>query len=189
MPREEIISGDDLYDGPSGDAENIIGALAQLVRPRPGPAMARGRAAVSGPQFSRALIANQVGGANKESGLRAPLGFGFHTFTAAGTFAFIVEPQEAFRGERLMIDTARDGAAGVLGVVNTMTVGTMPQQPSTEFGIPFAMFSPQMTDAHMDWQICPAGTKIQINVELIGTFAEADSVVVACGLYGKWIRG
>ena len=187
MPREEIISGD--LDEVSGDAENIIGALAQMVRPR-GGAAPRGRGSITGPQFSRALIANQVGGANKESGLRAPLGFGFHTFTATGTFAFIVEPQEAFRGERLMIDTAQDGAAGVIGLVNTMTVGTMPQQPSTEFGIPFAMFSPAMTDAHMDWQICPAGTKIQINVELVGgTFAEGDTFTVAVGLYGKWIRG
>ena len=186
MPREEIISGD--LDEVSGDAENIIGALAQMVRPRAGSAMSRGRS-VQGPQFSSALFANQVGGSAKQTGLRAPLGFGFHVFTAAGVFSFIVEPQEAFRGERLMIDTARDGAAGVLGVVNTMTVGTMPQQPSTEFGIPFAMFSPAMTDAQMDWQICPAGTKIQIQVELVGTFAEADTVTVAVGLYGKWIRG
>lgn len=184
MPREEIISGD--LDEVSGDAENIIGALARMVRP--GAQASRGRS-IRQPEFTAAQLANQVGGSNKQSGLRAPLGFGFHTFTAAGTFSFIVEPQEAFRGERLMIDTARDGAAGVLGVVNTMTVGTMPQQPSTEFGIPFAMFSPEMTDAHMDWQICPAGTKIQIQTELIGTFAEGDSVVVAVGLYGKWIRG
>lgn len=186
MAREEIISGE--YDM-EGDSENIIGALAQMIRPRMGPAARGGRPVVSTPKFSAAQIAAQVGGGGQKGKLRAPLGFGYHEFTAAGTFSFIVEPQEAFRGERLMIAVARDGAAGVLGLVTALNVGTMPQQPSTEFGIPFEMFSPEMTDANMDWQICPAGTKIQVSVQVVGTFAEGDTFRVAVGLYGEWIRG
>jgi len=179
--REEIIEGDD-------DSENIIGALARMVQPRLGRQAARGNA-VTGPRFTAAQIATQVGGGGKESKLRAPLGLGYHEYTAAGTFSFIVEPQEAFRGERLMIAIARDGAAGSIGLVTAINVGTMPQQPSTEFGIPIEMFSPEMTDANMGWQICPAGTKIQITVQIVGTFAEGDVVRISCGIYGDWIRG
>jgi hypothetical protein len=84
MGREEILSGDD---------ENIMGALAQqfggaLQRFRQQPA---GRT-VSAPRFSMSQLANQVGGGAQNNKLRAPLGLGFHTFTAAGVFKFVVEP-------------------------------------------------------------------------------------------------
>lgn len=183
MPREEIVSGD--------DRENIVGALTTALAQR---AMGGWRAAppagsVSKPAFSTSQLQTQVGG-TQAGALRAPLGLGFHSFTALGTFKFIVEPQEAFRGERLIVSVVKDGAAGTDVVVNSIVVGSLPQQPSTEFGTPASMFQPDATDAHMDWQICPAGTKIIIEVEVIGAaIGEADSVTVSVGLYGVWIRG
>ena len=105
-------------------------------------------------------------------------------------FKFIVEPQEAFRGERMIINIEKDGGAGVATLVNQITVGTLPQTPSTEFGIPAAMFQADATDAAMEWQICPAGTKITIEVETVGAaIAEGDTVTVSIGVYGAWIRG
>jgi hypothetical protein len=149
----------------------------------------RGGRSVTGPRFNTSQVRAQVGGGG-DSKLRAPLGLGFHTFTALGTFKFIVEPQEAFRGERMIIELVRDGAAGTTAVVNSIIVGSLPQQPSTEFGTPVVMFQADATGAHMDWQICPAGTKIIIEVEAIGAaIGEGDSVTVSVGLYGEWIRG
>jgi hypothetical protein len=179
--REEIIQGD--------DSENIVGALVNQLQ-RFG---ARGRQAaqnvVTSPRFTAAGIKAQVGGGG-ESKLRAPLGIGFHTFTALGTFKFIVEPQEGFRGERLIVDVEKDGGAGVATLVNSIIVGSLPQTPSTEFGIPAVMFRADATDANMSWQICPAGTKIIIEVELVGAaIAEGDSVTVSLGVYGEWVRG
>jgi hypothetical protein len=179
MPREEIISGED-------DQENIVGALTNaLTQMRRAPA---GRT-VTGPRFTQQQTAAQVG-AGRQSKLRAPLGIGFFTFSALGTNVFVVEPQEAFRGERLIIDVVRDGAAGVSVVVNSIFVGSLPQQPSTEFGLPASMFQPDATDANMDWQVCPAGTKIIISVSAVGgAFAEGDTLTVSLGIYGEWIRG
>jgi hypothetical protein len=181
MAREEMISGD----------ENVMGALMNQFGGALAAMRARGGAGrtVTAPQFQAAQIATQVGG-TRDNKLRAPLGLGFHTFTAAGVFKFIVEPQEAFRGERLIVEVDKDGAAGVATLVNQITVGTLPQTPSTEFGIPAIMFAHDATDAAMDWQICPAGTKIQIEVETTGgAFAEGDTLTVSVGLYGTWIRG
>jgi hypothetical protein len=141
---------------------------------------------VSTPQFSAQLLANQVGG-TQDNKLRAPLGLGSHVFTDNSPHAFIVEPQEAFRGERLIVDVV--AAAGLLLSIDSIFVGSLPQTPSTEFGLPAVMFRADATDAGMDWQICPAGTKIIINAHAVGTFAEADEVVAQLGLYGVWIRG
>jgi hypothetical protein len=182
MAREEIISGDE---------ENIVGALTsgflqQLQRARGGAAAGR---TVTTPRFSAPQIANQVG-SGQQAKLRAPLGLGFHTFTALGTFKFIVEPQEAFRGERLVLEVLRDGAAAVGVMVNSITVGSLAQQPSTELGVPSSMFRPDATGAEMEWQICPAGTKIIIEVEAVGgAFAEGDTLTVEAGIYGEWVRG
>lgn len=179
MAREEIISGD--------DQENIVGALTtQLMR---SVQQARGGRTVQTPRFTQAQLSTQVG-SGRDNKLRAPLGLGFHTFTALGTFKFVVEPQEAFRAERLVLEVLREGAAGTGVQVNNMFVGSLPQTPSSEFGIPASMFRPDATDAQMDWQICPAGTKIIIEVEAIGTaIGEGDSVTVELGIYGEWVRG
>jgi len=190
MAREEMISGDE---------ENIIGALTQALtgRVRPGGGfmsgniMKRVQTAVRNPAFSNAQLSNQVGGSGQDSKLRAPLGFGTFTFVegAATTHNFVVEPQEAFRGERLVIASIAAGGAAVLGQVDLITVGSLPQAPSVEFGIPFSMFQPDATDAQMDWQICPAGTKIQVNTSYAGTLGEGQTFIVQVGLYGVWIRG
>jgi acetamidase/formamidase len=90
----------------------------------------------------------------------------------------------------LSIDVEKDDAASVATLVNNITVGSLPQTPSTEFGMPASMFRPDATDAQMDWQICPAGTKIIIEVETTGgAFAEGDTLTVSAGIYGSWIRG
>jgi hypothetical protein len=181
MPREEIISGDD---------ENIVGALTSALMQR-----ARGTAfratpggTVSAPRFSMAQLANQVGG-TQENKLRAPLGLGSNVFSDNSPFSFIVEPQEAFRGERLIVDVALSAGAELLLSIDEILVGSLPQTPSTEFGLPAVMFRADATDAAMDWQICPAGTKIIIKAHAVGTFGEADTLTAQLGLYGVWIRG
>ena len=189
MGREEMVSGDE---------ENIIGALTQALQGRVRPGGMGGTmrrvqsavASVSNPRFSQTQLANQVGGGG-DNKLRAPLGFGTFTFVegAATTHNFVVEPQEAFRGERLVIASIAAGGAAVLGQVDLITVGSLPQAPSVEFGIPFSMFQPDATDAQMDWQICPAGTKIQVNTSYAGTLGEGQTFIVQVGLYGVWIRG
>lgn len=174
----------------SGDSENIIGALTNALQ-RVGP-MARAGRSVGAPQFSQAQLQNQVGGSGRDNKLRAPLGMGVFVFSAATgtTHKFIVEPQEAFRGERLVVEVGADAAAaGVLAAVEQITVGSLPQTPSTEFGIPAAMFRPDATDANMNWQICPAGTKIIIEVSISAQLADADTATVQLGVYGEWIRG
>jgi hypothetical protein len=186
MPREEII-GEDV----GNDQENIIGALSQALMRRPGvgPQAARGRS-VSRPQFSSAQLATQVGG-SKDTSLRAPLGMGAVTFVVGGptTIKQVVEPQEAFRGERLVLDVSAL-PDGNLVAVESIFVGSLPQTPSQEFNMPLSMFRPDATDAQMDWQICPAGTKIQVTVTLLGpALADADTVTVSMGIYGVWIRG
>jgi len=188
MSREEMISGDE---------ENIIGALTSALQGRVAPRgggfgglTRRVQQVVSNPRFSSGQLANQVGG-TQTSKLRAPLGLGSFVFVEGGatTHNFVVEPQEAFRGERLSIDTVIAGGAAVLGEVTLITVGSLPQAPSVEFGTPFSMFRPDATDANMDWQICPAGTKIQIAVAMIGTLGEGQTFTVSMGIYGEWIRG
>ncbi len=189
MPREEMISG--------ADAENIIGALAaSMSRGWAGtPAMNRavaargGGAQVAQPQFSLTNLQNQVGGAGRDNRLRAPLGLGSHVFSDNAPFSFIVEPQEAFRGERLIVDTALSAGADLLLSIDEILVGSLPQTPSTEFGLPAVMFRADATDAQMDWQICPAGTKIIIRAHAVGTFGEADTLTAQLGIYGVWIRG
>lgn len=183
MAREEMISGD--------DSENIVGALTQALMSRAGSsfraAPPQGGRSVTGPRFSSSQLANQVGGGAQDSKLRAPLGLGSHVYTDNSPFSFIVEPQEAFRGERLIVDVI--AAAGLLLSIDEIIVGSLPQMPSTEFGLPAVMFRADATGAHMDWQICPAGTKIIIKTHAVGTFGEADEVVAQLGIYGEWIRG
>lgn len=191
MPREDIVSGDE---------ENIVGAMFNMLQrggggfnPRAMGGRAGGgfRGAVSQPQFSGSQLSNQVGG-TQAGRLRAPLGMGTFVFVegAPTSHSFVVEPQEAFRGERLIVDVGADAAtAGVLATVRHIFVGSLPQQPSVEFGTPASMFRPDATDAQMDWQICPAGTKIEVEIEISAALGEGETATVAVGLYGVWIRG
>jgi hypothetical protein len=180
MAREEMISGEEMV---SGDSENIVGALTNALMRRATP----GRT-VTNPRFSVSQIRNQVGGGG-DSKLRAPLGLGSKQYTDNTPFNFIVEPQEAFRGERLIVDVAVSTGANLLLSIDEIVVGSLPQMPSTEFGLPAVMFRADATGAHMDWQICPAGTKIIIKTHVVGTFGEADTLTAQLGIYGEWIRG
>lgn len=179
MGREEIISGD--------DGENIVGALQALQRASSGwqarPGAGR---TVSRPAFSQTNVASQAGG-TRDNKLRAPLGLGSHVFTDNSPFRYIVEPQEAFRGERLIVETAAD--EGLILSIDLIMVGSLPQMPSTEFGLGAGMFRADATDAQMDWQICPAGTKIMVEAHVVGTFGEGDELTAVLGIYGAWIRG
>lgn len=191
MPREEIIAG---------DQENIIGALvnalarpAQLARSAAGGGWRAAAAApgtvIQGPQFTSAAINAQVGGGQRDTRLRSYLGFGTFAFTdAAPTHKFIVEPQEAFRGGRLIITQVRSAAAGGIMMLNNISVGTLPQSPSTEFGAPADGFAPDATSSELDIQLCPAGTKLAIDMEVVGAVGEGDSILVGVMLYGEWVR-
>ncbi|HEY6110160.1 MAG TPA: hypothetical protein VIV56_14775, partial [Gemmatimonadales bacterium] len=125
--------------------------------------------------------------------LRAQLGMGSFTFTSAtgSTHTFIVEPQEAFRVGRIVISQkASDGVGGTQVGVQPLIVGSLPQAPSSEYDIPAEMYAPDATDAQMDAQVCPAGTKMQLRVTLAGEAIPAEeSLTVTIGLSGTWIRG
>src|SRR5258706_15434573 len=130
MPREEMIEGDD---------ENIVGALMNQLALRSGARMPqRGGGTVSAPRFSTAQLQTQVGGTQNNK-LRAPLGLGSHVFVDNAPFKFIVEPQEAFRGERLIVDTGTL-PAGVLLSVDEIMVGSPPPTPSPGVRGPAAAF-------------------------------------------------
>jgi hypothetical protein len=179
----EYLEGED--DG-SGEDANVLGAVARaLVRqPARGPG---GRKIYSRPPLSVKGIAQP-----NESELRASMGFGAVTWAVADGAAktSIVEPQEAFRGERLVIDVSIPATITNLPIVllRRADIGTQPQTPSTEFGSPAAMFRPDCTYSQLEWQVCPAGTKIQLTMEISAAPTGAGIVTAAMGVYGQWIR-
>jgi hypothetical protein len=160
-----------------GDDE-VGAAVRQLVR-RGGPRM----------PFKRPPLPAAPAQPN-DAELRSYMGLGVVTFAIgdAADKTVIVEPQESFRGERLVADV------GVVGVTNTVIpllrglfIGTMPQTPSVEQPAPLSMFRPDATSAELDLQVAYRGTKIQVTVGVSAAPVGA-AVVVALGLYGKWIR-
>lgn len=100
------------------------------------------------------------------------------------------EPQAAFRGRRLVIAQAKsDGAAGILVTVsNPLTVSGQPQTPAPNQDAPVEMFSADTTYSMLDLQIAASATKITLGISVSAIPASGETVVVAAGLYGEWLR-
>lgn len=120
------------------------------------------------------------------------MGLGSHVFLpgAATSFQFEAEPQAAFRGRRLVISQAKsDGAAGILVTVSEpLTVSGMPQTPAPSQDAPVEMFSSDTTYSMLDLQIATSATKITLGLSVSAAPATGETVSVAAGLYGEWLR-
>jgi hypothetical protein len=123
--------------------------------------------------------------------LRSAIGFGVATWgpAVATDFVLTIEPQETFRGERLVISTAAAGgtSAGIV-VVRRIEIGTLPQSPSVEQPMPAAMFSPDVTYSGLDLQIAKSGTKISITMGITAAPGAGVTVTAVVGMYGGWVR-
>jgi hypothetical protein len=172
------IDGDDVIDG-DDESANVLGAVARQLARRGSP-----RRVFTSPP----LPARPVQGNTAE--LRSYMGFGFVTWTGAdgADKVITIEPQESFRGERLVIDVIASAPAAGLTLLRRIDIGTMPQSPSVEQAAPASMFARDATGAQLDLQIAYRGTKVQIT--LGQTVAPGGAVVVtaAVGMFGQWIR-
>jgi hypothetical protein len=183
----EYMEGDDGDDSTMGqeDAANMLGQVARALVRRPVKG-AGGRKIYTRPPLPTRTAQPT------EAELRSFMGFGSVTWAVAdgANKITIVEPQEAFRGERLIVEVAIPATitnAPIVTVVR-IDIGTQPQSPSTEFAAPAAMFRPDATYSGLDLQVCPAGTKIQITLGISAAPAGAGIVTAVIGLYGQWIR-
>lgn len=100
------------------------------------------------------------------------------------------EPQAAFRGRRLIISQAKsDGASAILVTVsNPLTVSGQPQTPAPNQEAPVEMFSSDTTYSMLDLQIAASATKITLGISVSAIPDSGETVVVAAGLYGEWLR-
>jgi hypothetical protein len=181
--NQGYFEGDDQIDG-DDDAANVLGQVArQLVR-RPVRG-AGGRPIFRQPPLPR------VPAQPNEAELRSFVGMGFQSWGPADVVdrVFEIEPQESFRGERLVIDTREVGgvAAGLL-FVRRIEVGTMPQSPSVTNVAPIAMFRPDATGAELDLQIAYRGTKLIVTLGVTAAPGAGVTVTALVGFYGQWIR-
>lgn len=147
------------------------------------------------PQQQRALPARPPGIATQQkppARLRGYLGLGSVTFAAAAATAqsLSVEPQRAFRPERLVI-VRKDSSAAAAALLTTVTsvfVGDQPQSPSVAQGAPTEMFAPDVTVSGVDFNVAKPGVQIQLNLAISAAPAGADTVILACGMYGVMVR-
>lgn len=179
MPQQYISPGDD-FDGAGADEQDLIGAVVRR--------MARNRGGAR-PVWKAPPLPG-VSAQPNVAELRSYMGFGFVTWTGAdgADKVITIEPQESFRGERLILAVTSTALAAGLTLLRRIDIGTQPQSPSVEAAAPASMFSPDATGANLDLQIAYRGTKMQVT--LGQTAAPGGVVVVTCavGMYGQWVR-
>lgn len=180
----EYMEGDDEMMG-DDDAANMLGQVAKALVRRPV------RGAGGRKIYSRPPLPTRTAQPT-EAEIRSFIGFGSVSWAVADGAAkiTIVEPQEAFRGERLVIEVAIPAGITNAPIVQILRadIGTQPQSPSTEFAAPASMFRPDATYSQLDWQVCPAGTKIQLTFTITAAPTGAGVVTASIGAYGQWIR-
>jgi hypothetical protein len=203
MPQYEYQAGDEAgYDEGAGMDEamgayqdaDVLGAIMrrrgqrqparQQQQQRQYPTTQGGHRIYSAPPLPQSPFQPNV------SRLRSFLGMGFATWsdTDGGDKILEVQPQESFRGERLIVDSiASSGAAGLV-LVRRVDVGTMPQTPSVEAPAPAAMFQPDVTGAKLDMQIAYRATRLQVTLGVTSAPGMGETVTAAVGFYGQWIR-
>lgn len=166
---DDALHGEDDFTG--ADDEEILGAVRRAMTARK-PQL---RAAAAPPKK-----------------LRGYLGMGNATFINGGPtqLSLIVEPQRAFRPERLIIDRTNVGVLSpnlVANVVNIF-VGDQPQSPSVEQPAPIAMFRADATVSGIDFDKAIPGQKIAIQLSLNAAPAVGETVTLSCGFYGDMLR-
>jgi len=198
MPEEEYFEGDDddedfegdedeYVDGDEEEEEGVLGAVSRALVRRP-----RRRGRKRRRKIYRRPPLPRAAAQPKKSELRSFMGFGSVTWAVADSAEkiSIVEPQESFRGERLILETAID--SGVtntpLVLLNRIDVGTAPQSPSVEFAAPAAMFRADSTYSQLDLQIAYRATKLQITLGITTAPTGAGVVTASIGMFGQWIR-
>lgn len=164
---------------------DILGAVSRALTRR----RTAGRPATSSNVYSKPPL--ETGGGQPDAKLRSYVGFGVVAWGAADAADKVctIEPQESFRGERLVIATlATGGAAAGLTVLRRIDVGTLPQSPSVEQPAPASMFAADATYAGLDLQIAHRGMKIAITLGQTAAPGSGIGVTAAVGMYGEWIR-
>ena len=186
MPEQFYLGDDnDLGDEELMGDEELLGAIRRRGRRRRAQAQA-GQPAMPTPTRKPALPYS----ARPSSKLRSYMGMGVVSWTGADAAdkVLIVEPQEAFRGERLIIDVVDSAAAQGILLLRRLDVGSLPQSPSVEAPMPASSFRADSTYSGLDLQVAKAGVKISCQ---LGVTAAPGGVVVrtaTAGLFGEWIR-
>jgi hypothetical protein len=99
-----------------------------------------------------------------------------------------IEPQERFRGERMVIDVLASATAAGIVLVRLLQVGVQPQQPDTEQPAPASMFARDVTYSHLDLQVAKPGVKIFLTLGVTAAPGSGQTLTAAVGMYGQWIR-
>lgn len=154
------------------------------------PAQPQQRRLPMAPQLPPGAVQALQGGPRR---LLSYMGLGSLAWTNASTETeqdMEAEPQAAFRGRRLVIAQAKStGAAAILVTVsNPLTVSGQPQTPAPNQEAPVEMFSADTTYSMLDLQIAASATKITLGISVSAIPASGETVVVAAGLYGEWLR-
>lgn len=118
-----------------------------------------------------------------------PLGLGVITFdsTTGTTLALVVTPQRPFRGERLVIDTRRNGASAQLQtvVINDLRVGDVPQRIGGGL-LPAEIFRPDAFGVRLSLDASVPGVLVTLGFQLIGpALAVGDSITLSAGVVGR----
>lgn len=178
------VMGDDVM----GDAE-VLGAIANAVRRKQASGF-RGGGLNRKKVWGRPPLPAVAG--QPDSKLRSYMGLGVLSWTGAADAAdktSTVEPQESFRGERLVIaQVVAGGADAGLTQLRRIDIGTQPQSPSVEQPAPAAMFSADATYAGLDLQVAYRGMKLAITLARTASPGAGVTVTASMGLYGEWIR-
>lgn len=197
MPQEEYFEGDDddeefegddeeYIEGDDDEDEGVLGAVSRALVRRPKRRGRKRRRVFRRPPLPRRAAQE------KKSELRSFMGFGSVIWIVTDGLEkiSIVEPQESFRGERLILETAID--SGItntpLILLNRIDVGTAPQSPSVEFAAPAAMFRADSTYSQLDLQIAYRATKLQVTLGITAAPTGVGVVTASIGMFGQWIR-
>jgi hypothetical protein len=170
-------------------AEDVVGAIRSAMTQALAPRGRSGPGHFSMPYAKPPLPAEPV--QQNTAALRSYMGFGFVSWVTVdgADKVSIVEPQESFRGERLIIDTtASGGTAAGLSLLRRIDIGTQPQSPSVEQPAPAAMFRADATETTLDLQIAYRATKVQITMGQTAAPGAGVTVTAAIGMFGKWVR-
>jgi hypothetical protein len=163
---------------------NILGAMARRGQQRPQHPN-QGRQVYERPPLP------QVPAHPHTSRLKSYLGLGFATWGSADATdkPLQVQPQESFRGGRLIVDLSLvNGPSAGMVLMRRIDIGTMPQSPSVEQPAPAAMFAANATYAAIDLQIAYRATTIQVTLGITAAPGGTCAVTAACGFFGEWIR-
>ena len=197
------------YDDTVGFGLSSLGRVANLaLNPIAQTRMALGMASGAGGALARSLGLSHPNGQPPPPALHAGMaqaaasgaGNTIHAYMGLGAVSWTgtdealktmeAEPQSAFIGNRLVI-AARysDGATGrQVTITQPLTVSGMPQTPAPSEAAPIEMFAAEATYSRLDLQIATSATQITIGFSIDDAPGSGETVNVAAGIYGEWIR-